>query len=157
MSEGIFAIARSGLDVERQRMEVIAQNLANAGTTRTATGEPYQPMRLISAPRVETETVFARELNGSAVAQASSSTLAAGGLTGAQALAVEPTNAPPRVVHDPSHPQADAHGMVRYPGIDHAGEMSLMVQTLRVYEANVVMFNAARSMYMRALEIGNKG
>jgi flagellar basal-body rod protein FlgC len=153
MSEGIFAIARSGLDVERQRMEVIAQNLANAGTTRTATGEPYQPMRLISAPRVD--TAFNRELRDAAAT--SSSALEAAGLTGAQALAVEPTNAPPRVVHDPSHPQADANGMVRYPGIDHAGAMSLMVQTLRVYEANVVMFNAARSMYMRALEIGNKG
>ncbi|HLX02566.1 MAG TPA: flagellar basal body rod protein FlgC [Trinickia sp.] len=155
MSEGIFAIARSGLDVERQRMEVIAQNLANAGTTSTATGEPYRPMRLISTPRIETS--FNRELRDVTQAAALSPTLEAAGLTGAQAVAVEPTNAPSRVVYDPSHPQADAHGMVRYPGIDHAGEMSLMVQTLRVYEANVVMFNAARSMYLRALEIGNKG
>ena len=46
--------------------------------------------------------------------------------------------------------------MVAYSGIDHASEMALMVQTQRVYEANTVMFNAARTMYMRALELGNK-
>ncbi|AMM13154.1 hypothetical protein AX768_02530 [Burkholderia sp. PAMC 28687] len=63
---------------------------------------------------------------------------------------------PSRLVYDPSHPHADAKGFVAYPGLDHAGEMALMVQTLRVYESNVVMFNAGRSMYMRALELGSR-
>ncbi|GAB5096247.1 flagellar basal body rod protein FlgC [Caballeronia sp. HLA56] len=149
MSTGIFAIARSGMDVEHQRMEVIAQNLANASATRAAGSQPYQPMRLVSGPRASdaSSLAFSSELSHAALAN----------LSGAQTLSVEPVDAAPRLVHDPAHPHADAKGFVRYPGIDHAGEMALMVQTLRVYEANTVMFNAARSMYMRALELGNKG
>ncbi|OLL30864.1 flagellar basal body rod protein FlgC [Burkholderia sp. SRS-W-2-2016] len=145
MSDSIFAIARSGLDVERQRMEVIAQNLANASTTRTASGAPYQPLRLVSGPRMASDS-FASQLNGAAT-QAPA---------GVQMYGVETVDVPPRLVYDPAHPHADAKGFVSYPGLDHAGEMALMVQTLRVYESNTVMFNAARSMYMRALELGNR-
>ncbi|KWF95595.1 flagellar basal-body rod protein FlgC [Burkholderia cepacia] len=145
MGNSLFAIARSGLDVERQRMEVIAQNLANAGTTRTADGQPYHPLRLVSGPRVG--ATFDDHLrNGD--------TSPTFGMTGVQSYGVERMDTPPRLVHDPAHPHADANGMVAYPGIDHAGEMALMVQTLRSYEANTVIFNAARSMYMRALELG---
>ncbi|MDR6411309.1 flagellar basal body rod protein FlgC [Paraburkholderia terricola] len=158
MSDSIFAIARSGLDVERQRMEVIARNLANAGTTRTASGAPYQPLRLVSGPRIASP--FAAELNGTGAAGAGgiggigASDVAA--LAGVQAYGIESIDVPARLVHDPSHPHADARGFVAYPGLDHASEMALMVQTLRVYEADVVMFNAARSMYMRALELGSR-
>ncbi|AMM13156.1 hypothetical protein AX768_02540 [Burkholderia sp. PAMC 28687] len=62
MSDSIFAIARSGLDVERQRMEVVAQNLANASTTRTAAGVPYQPLRLVSGPQIT--SAFADHVEG---------------------------------------------------------------------------------------------
>lgn len=141
----LFAIARSGLEVERQRMDVIAQNLANAGTTRTADGEPYHPLRLVSGPRVGTSFEHHLQVGGAAAALE---------LTGVQSYGVERLDTPPRLVHDPAHPHADANGMVAYPGIDHAGEMTLMVQTLRSYEADTVMFNAARSMYLRALELG---
>lgn len=152
MSDPIFAIARSGLDVERQRMEVIAQNLANAGTTRTASGTPYQPMRLVSGPQITSP--FADQLAHPDPASTSNAAGAAG-LAGVQTYGIERVDVPPRLVYDPSHPHADAKGFVAYPGIDHAGEMASMVQTLRVYESNVVMFNAARSMYMRALELGS--
>ncbi|WP_322026141.1 flagellar basal body rod protein FlgC [Burkholderia sp. BCC1977] len=147
MSDSIFAIARSGLDVEHQRMEIIAQNIANAGTTRTATGEPYRPLRLVSGPRVGAS--FNDHLQAGAPSPAA-------GLAGVQSYGIERVDAPARLVHDPAHPHADAKGFVAYPGIDHAGEMSLMVQTLRTYEADTVMFNAARSMYMRALELGSR-
>lgn len=151
MSDSIFAIARSGLDVERQRMEVIAQNLANASTTRTAAGEPYQPLRLVSGPQMP--SAFAASLK--AAETESASTPLSVSLSGVQAYGVERVDTPPRLVYDPSHPHADAKGFVAYPGLDHAGEMALMVQTLRVYESNAVMFNAGRSMYMRALELGS--
>ena len=147
MSDAILSIARSGLDVERQRMEVIAQNLANAGTTRTATGEPYRPLRLVSGPRLG--TTFAEHMQSSAAP-------ADQAMTGVQSYGIESIDASPRRVYDPTHPHADANGFVTYPGIDHAGEMALMVQTLRTYEADTVMFNAARTMYMRALDLGNR-
>jgi flagellar basal-body rod protein FlgC len=151
MSDAIFAIARSGLDVERQRMEVIAQNLANASTTRTASGTPWQPMRLVSGPQMN--AAFAQHLQGPDNT-GNTATTAGLALSGVQSYGVEQVDAPARLVYDPAHPHADAKGFVAYPGLDHAGEMALMVQTLRVYESNVVMFNAARSMYMRALDLG---
>ncbi|KGB98546.1 flagellar basal body rod protein FlgC [Burkholderia cepacia] len=152
MSDSIFAIARSGLDVERQRMTVIAENLANAGTTRTASGTPYQPMRVVSGPRV-TPSSFATELQQADAGTTATNTPV---FAGVETYGIERIDTPPRLVYEPSHPHADANGFVAYPGIDHAGEMALMVQTLRVYESNVVMFNAARSMYMRALELGSR-
>lgn len=149
MSDSLFAIARSGMDVERLRMEVVAQNLANAGAVRGPNGENYQPMRLISGPG--STPSFQQVLGQSAQTY---SLHAPGDLSGTRSYGVQATAAPPRIVHDPANPMADKDGNVAYPGVDHAGEMALMVQTQRVYEANVVMYNSARSMYMRAMDIG---
>ncbi|SAK75843.1 flagellar basal body rod protein FlgC [Caballeronia pedi] len=152
MSNAIFAIARSGMDVEHQRMEVIAQNLANAGTTRTASGGVYRPMRLVSGPRMPgaSETSFDTQMSAMAPSDLSRN------FSGVQAFGIETTDAQPRLVYDPAHPHANAQGFVQYPGLDQAGEMALMVQTLRVYEANAIMFNAGHAMYMRALDLGSK-
>ena len=148
MSDSIFAISRSGMDVERERMQVIAQNLANAG----AAGTTFTPMRLVSGPAVTAS--FADMIGGTASHPGSlrgGNPVATGGT---QVYGMEPYAGEPRKVHEPGNPHADAQGFVTYPGVDHAAEMSLMVQTVRVYEANVVMYNAGRSMFMRALDIG---
>ena len=135
-----MAISRTALDVEWRRMEVIAANLANLGTTRTALGEPYQPMRLVSGPRMDFN---------SALSQAAE-------LGGVQVYGIEPTGQSPRRVYEPEHPHADEAGYVSYPGLDHAAEMTLMLQTARAYEANLVALNAGRQMYAKALEIGRR-
>ena len=132
-------ISRTGLDVEWRRMEVIAANLANLNTTRTAMGDAYRPLRLVSGPRVTFDAH-----------------LEAGQPTGVQVYGIEPTTDTPRRVLEPGHPHADADGYVTYPGLDHAGEMSLLVQTARAYEANLVALNAGRQMYAKALEIGRR-
>jgi len=136
----IGAIARSGMDVEWQRVEVIAQNLANASTTRTATGRPYVPLHLVSGPALP----------------ASISPKSGVPLMGVQVYGIEETESAPRIEHDPSHPHADANGNVAYPSIDQAGEMTSLIRSQRVYEANVAVFNLARAMYARALDIGSK-
>ncbi|HEX8527302.1 flagellar basal body rod protein FlgC [Allosphingosinicella sp.] len=135
-------ISRSGLDVEWRRLEIIAENLANAGTTRTALGEPYQAMRLVSGPAGG----FAAQLGRQGAAAPA----------GVAVYGTQPTNLPPRLVYEPSHPHADDNGYVSYPGIDHAGEMTLMVSTARIYEANLVAMNIARQMYARALDLGKR-
>jgi flagellar basal-body rod protein FlgC len=61
-----------------------------------------------------------------------------------------------RRVYEPGHPHADAEGFVTYPDIDLAGEMTLMIQTSRSYEANLVAMNIAHQMYSRALEFGRQ-
>ena len=133
-------ISRTALDVEWRRMEVIAANLANLNTTRTALGEPFQPLRLVSGPRIgfNAEMVRAEALNG------------------VQVYGVEPSGGDPRRVYEPDHPHADGEGFVSYPGVDHAAEMTLLLQTARAYEANLVALNAGRQMYAKALEIGRR-
>ena len=134
-------ISRTGLDVEWRRLEVIAANLANIGTTRTGAGGPFQPMRLVSGPAAD----FAAHLDEGAAAP-----------LGVTVYGVEPQNVDPRRAYEPSHPHADPDGYVTYPGIDHAAEMTLMIQTSRSYEANLVAMSTARQMYIKALEIGRR-
>ena len=135
-------ISRSGLDVEWQRLQVIAQNLANLNTTRTATGEPFRAMHLLTGPRGD----FAQMLSGKGSAQ----------LGGVQVMGMEASGSGFRRVHEPNHPHADAEGFVSYPDIDHAGQMTLMIKTSRTYEANLTAMNLAQQMYSRALELGRQ-
>lgn len=131
-------ISRTGLDVEWQRLEVIAQNLANMNSTREAGGPAYRSQRLVSGPKAD----FSAILDGSP--------------QGVTIKGIAASNTPARRVHEPGHPHADADGYVTYPGIDHAGEMTLMIKTSRAYEANLTAFSIAQQMYTRALDLGNK-
>jgi len=137
-----IAISRTGMDIEWQRLQVIAQNLANANTTRTASGGVFRPLRLVSGPKGS----FASLLSGASAAA----------LTGVQSYGVEEVAGSVRRVHDPKHPHADADGFVSYPDIDRAGEMTLMIQASRAYEANLVALNLAHQMYSRALDLGKQ-
>lgn len=137
-------ISRSALNVEWQRLQVIAQNLANLNTTRTATGEAFRPMRLVSGPDTDFATLMAR--GGRAGRD----------VGGVRVMGMEASGGNVRRVHEPGHPHADAEGFVSYPDIDHAGEMTLMIKTSRAYEANLTTMNIARQMYARALDIGKR-
>ena len=134
-------ISRTGMDVEWRRLQVIAQNLANMSTVRTADGQPYQAMRLISGPKAGFRQLMER--GGDAAA-----------LQGVAVYGIEPVEAPPRRVYEPGNPQADSAGFVTYPGFDQASEMTLMVKTSRAYELNLVTLNTARQMYLKGLEVG---
>lgn len=133
-------ISRSGLDVEWQRLQVIAENLANANTSRTASGQPYQPTRLLTGP----------------AGPDFGETMAAQALTGVTVLGREPIAGAMRRVHDPAHPHADTDGFVTYPDVSQAGEMALLIKTARVYEANLTAMGIAHQMYARALDLGNR-
>ena len=138
-----MAISRSALDVEWQRLQVIASNLANANTTRTADGPVYRPMRLVSGPKAG----FADLLHSTAHSP----------VAGVQVYGVEAMAGNVRRVHQPTHPHADGEGYVSYPEINRAEEMTLMIQTSRAYEANLVALNLAGQMYAKALELGKQG
>lgn len=132
-------ISRTGLDVEWQRLQVIAQNLANMNTSRTAGGGPYRPMRLISGPHRDFGTLVAGGPDKPA---------------GVEILGLEPILGGTRRVSEPGHPDADADGFVTYPDLDHAAEMTLLIKTSRVYEANLTALSIAQQMYSRAAELG---
>jgi flagellar basal-body rod protein FlgC len=134
-------IGRTGLDVEWQRLQIIAQNLANMNSTRTEDGDVYRPLRLVSAPNVQFSTMLD---NGR---------LLAGGVhvTG---IEVQPDGL--RQSYEPEHPHADAQGFVTRPKVDHAREMTLMISTSRAYEANLAVISIAQGMYARALDMGRQ-
>lgn len=139
----IFQISAAGMDVEKLRLDTAAMNLANMHSTAGANGAAYRPLRVVSHAVAPSFSGW-MQMQQSAVL---------GGVTGE---VVPDTSAVPRVVHDPGHPDADAKGDVRYPGVDHAGEMLNVMTALRAYEANVAAMVAARSMATRALDIGGQ-
>lgn len=134
-------ISMSGLDVEWQRLQVIAQNLANINSTRNEAGEVFRPKRLLSGPDVNFNQLMKQ---GEGVTKAS----------GVRVMGVENTPNGVRVAFEPNHPHANANGMVSYPDVDHAAEMTLMIKSSRVYEANLTAINIAQQMYNRALDMG---
>jgi flagellar basal-body rod protein FlgC len=131
-------ISATAMNVEWQRLQVMATNLANMNTTRSVDGGLFQPMRLVSGPGQS----FASVLTGLQSP------------TGVQVLSIEPTGDAPRLSYDPTHPDADGNGFVAYPGVDHAREMTGLVMTSRVYEANLAAFGIGQQMASRALELG---
>ncbi len=125
---GAIDISASALTAERLRLDVIAENLANAGTTRTAEGGPYRRKVVLFAPRE--------------------------GMGGVRAVGIARDPSPFRLRYDPGHPDADAAGYVRLPNVDVVKEMVDLITATRAYEANVTAISAAKAMFQRALDIG---
>lgn len=138
-----FRIAASGLTAERLRMDTIANNLANANTTRSADGGPYRRQVPIFAPILERSMHGARSpIQRGAQGQ------------GVQVVGVVTDPSPPRLVYDPQHPDANADGYVEMPNVHVVKEMVDLITATRAYEANIAALNSAKSMAQRALEIG---
>lgn len=140
-------ISASGLSAERVRMDVVSQNLANVDTTRGPDGQPYR----------RKEVVFQTAVKN---AQAGMTPAALGGTDddqttsgGVEVVGIVDDPSPLRVVHDPSHPDADDNGNVTLPNVNSVTEMTDMMTATRAYEANVTAMNAAKSMAMKALDI----
>lgn len=140
----VFEVSASGMRVQKTRLEVAAHNLANASTVTGADGQPYQPLRVVSH--------VASRQGGMAVPFGA--VFEATSIGGAVATLVKDTSAQPRIVNEPGHPYADANGMVRYPGVNHLEQMMVITEALRAYEANVAAMQAAKTMAVRALDIG---
>jgi len=128
-------ISGSALSAEQARMKAIAQNIANANTTRTPEGGPYRRRRVIFS------TVLREAFDGA--------TLPAG----VKVAAVEKSTAPPIRVFDPDHPDADKTGHVLVPNISISSEMIDMIAAARAYEANLAAIKSFKSMVNKALAI----
>lgn len=139
----IFNVSAAGMDVEKLRLDTAALNLANMDTSVAPGATPFRPLRVVSQAVVPS---FQHWMSVEDLARA-------GGLP--HATVVE-SDAAPRIVHDPANPHADANGDVRYPGVNHTGEMLTVMSALRAYEANVAALGAAKSMASHALEIGGQ-
>ncbi len=133
-----FHISGSALTAEKLRIDTVAGNLANMETTETAGGGPYRRKTVVFAERLERARGMPPSYRG----------------RGVQVRAVVDDPNPPRLEYDPEHPAAGEEGFVAYPNIDLAKEMTDLVTASRSYEANTTAVNTAKSIYLKALEIG---
>lgn len=147
MFTGIDASA-SGLTAERLRMDVIANNLANANTTRTAEGTPYKRRYVVFEPRKTDKKDF-QTMFQNIYGKTNKNTG-----TGVRAIAILEDKTEGPLVYDPGHPDADAEGYVMRPNVNAVQEMVDMITASRSYEANVSALNTSKNMAVRVLDIG---
>jgi flagellar basal-body rod protein FlgC len=141
-------VSLSALTAQRVRMDVTASNLANVDTTRTPQGGPYLRRQVVFA--TEQPSPFARLVQTRTGLV--ETTPSAG--RGVQVAGIVVDRRAVREVYDPTHPDADVNGIVRYPDIDVVSEMTNLMAATRAYEANVTVLDALKTMAMRALSIG---
>lgn len=127
-------IAVSGIRAQRIRMNLIANNIANAQTTRTPEGGPYRRQ----IPIFRGEPIYPRPNPWK---------------FGVNVVDIVLDSSPFRTVFDPAHPDANADGLVAYPNVDLATEMINLLSAQRAYEANVDVILSSRAMTQKALEI----
>ncbi len=177
-----MAIAASGLSAQRQRLETIATNLANAETTRGPDGTPYKrKVAVMQTATAETQLFGATTPAGLAGTVSNPvppfgnnafqvPALAAlqprgdsdaiplplgndDGLHGVRVAGIAEDQTEGPLVYDPSHPDADGNGYVRYPNVRVTDEMIDMLDARRIYDANATVFQSAKAMLKKALEI----
>ena len=132
---GGLEISASALTAERLRMDVVAENLANAQTTRGADGQPYRRKEVVLQERAGG---FGAQLDRA---------------MGVEVAGVVEDQTPLKRVYDPGHPDADAQGYVSMPNVDTVTEMVDLISASRAYEANVTAMQAAKQMFAKTLDL----
>ena len=130
-------ISASGMAAERLRMQVIANNVANANTTHTIEGGPYRRQSVTFAPILDSEL----DRGGAA------------SMGGVQVVGVEPDMGQLPTIYDKHHPDADEDGYVHLPNVSIAREMVDMITSTRSYEANLQSLKNLRGMVEQSLAL----
>jgi flagellar basal-body rod protein FlgC len=141
---GGMEISASALTAQRLRMNVTAENLANAQTTRGADGNPYRRKEVVL------QSVEQRGFGAQLSTAMGGSGARAGGV---EVAGIQEDQTAGKRVYDPSHPDADAQGYVTMPNVDTVTEMVDLIDAQRAYEANVTAMQASKQMFSKTLEI----
>lgn len=128
----IFNVAGSAMSAQSQRLNVVASNLANADSTTSATGETYRAKQVVF----------------------SVVPMAGPAASGVKVDRVVEDASPPRLVFNPAHPAADDSGHVAMPNVNPVEEMVNMISASRSYQTNVETMNAAKTLLLKTLTIG---
>lgn len=128
----IFNVAGSAMSAQGQRLNTVASNIANADSTTSSTGQTYRAKHV----------VFSAVPTGNPAA------------AGVRVQQVVEAVAPPKMVYDPKHPEADANGYIAMPNVNVVEEMVNMISASRSYQTNVETMNAAKTMLLKTLTIG---
>ncbi|MEJ6950210.1 flagellar basal body rod protein FlgC [Natronospora cellulosivora (SeqCode)] len=140
---GSFDVSSSGMTAQRKRMDIISNNIANVDTTRTEDGGPYRRKMPVFQERGANNftSALSRSMNSSKE-------------NGVQISSIVEDQKPFKLIHNPTHPDANEDGYVEMPNVDITLEMVDMIDASRAYEANVTALNTQKNMAMKALEIG---
>jgi flagellar basal-body rod protein FlgC len=146
---GLFdaiGIAGSGLTANRIRMDVTAENLANANTTKGANGLPYQRQEVVLA-QAPTSAGFDDALSGAlqGTPEESAST------SGVKVAGIVSDQTPDQLVFDPSNPEANAQGYVKMPNVSTVTEMTDLISEQQSYQTDVTAMQTAKSMFTSTL------
>jgi flagellar basal-body rod protein FlgC len=128
----VFNISGSAMSAQSQRLNTVASNLANADSATSANGTPYKAKQVVFSPIPSNSP----NANGVKV----------------EKVIEDPS--PAKVVFDPKHPLADEKGYVTMPNVNVTEEMVNMISASRAYQNNVETMNAAKSMLLKTLSIG---
>jgi flagellar basal-body rod protein FlgC len=128
----IFNVAGSAMSAQGQRLNTVASNIANADSATSSTGQTYR----------------ARQVVFSAVP------LAQADATGVKVQRVVEDQSPLKQMYDPKNPQADENGYVTMPNVNVVEEMVNMISASRSYQNNVEVMNAAKTMLLKTLTLG---
>jgi len=137
-----FRTSSTGLSAQRTKMNVVAENLANSETTRTADGGPYKRKMVVfeAAPAESFKSALDASRNQA---------------DGVKVAEIVESDDDFRLVYNPSHPDADpATGYVAMPNVNHLTEIADMMIARRAYDANVTAITNTKAMVLKALEIG---
>lgn len=128
----VFDIASSALSAQSQRLNVVASNLANADSVTSSSDTPYKARQVVFA----------------------AVPVSAARSVGVRVTSLVEDPSPPRMVHDPKHPLADAQGYVTMPNVNVVEEMTNMISASRAYQMNLDMMNTAKNLMLKTLALG---
>ena len=138
-------ISSAGMAAQRARLDVVAENIANAESTRTAAGGPYRRRQVVFQTIPSAQQSFGSIFQSSMQSQDSFQSV--------KVSKVIEDQSPFREVYDPSHPDADAKGMVKMPNVNTVQEMVDMNSAARGFESNVTVMEASKRMFLKSLEL----
>jgi flagellar basal-body rod protein FlgC len=133
---GIFQTAGNGLRVHRTWLDAVGDNIANINTAKPMDEEAFRA-RMVVAEAVNYGGAGQPGIGG-----------------GARVAGVAFGDPEGRLRHEPENPLADENGMVRYPDIDLADQMTQLMMAQRSYQANLAVVDRARDAYLQALQLG---
>lgn len=155
-------LSAQGLSVQRAKMNTVAKNIANAETTRTDEGGPYRRERVVVnedkvkgnfSTQLKQAHLKLQQTNPGHLPTRATTVRGDSEFSSVEMEAVPDKQSAFKLVHDPSHPDADEEGYVRYPDIEIVNEMVDMMAAARAYEANTVAISTAKKMAEESLDI----
>jgi len=139
-------IAASGLTAERVRMDVTAENLANADTTQGANGQPYQR-----------QEVVLQQVGGNSFSNTLASAMGTSGSSptpgGVEVAGIVNDPTPDQLVYDPGAPGANKQGYVKMPNVNSVTEMTDLIDESDSYQDDVTAMDTAKTMFEKTLDL----